>query len=344
MKKKILFVCDWTDHVENKKVLKALLDKDYSENYEWIVWSCKKKEDNRLLYRWYCYIKGAFYIIKNRRNYDAIFIWQQMVGFILFEILRIIPFRIHDIIFCTIITKSNFVFRHFRKHFVKSSLLKSKALIWPSLEMSNDAKKDFPEFESKNYYIINPLFDVIDINFPVDKELDDPYFRNGVFTAGKSERDFNIVIRAFRNTDIPVTIVCPDEYPITETNITSNIRILRFSKVSHEQYYALAGQAFCILISVTNEKSPCGQIIVNFAMANSKPIIATDCYGVRDFVENNVNGLLFKLGQSGEILNAYEKLKNDEAFSGSLIGNAKNTAKELSPGNFIEKVIKILEK
>ena len=162
-------------------------------------------------------------------------------------------------------------------------------MIWPTLEMSNEAKKDFPEFELKNHYIQLPLFDWVDINLPVDKELDNPYFNNGVFAAGKSERDFNIVIRAFRNTDIPVTIVCSDEYAFTETNITSNIRILRFSQVSHEQYYALACTAFCILISVINENSPCGQITVNFAMANSKPIIATDCYGVRSFVENNVN-------------------------------------------------------
>ena len=66
-----------------------------------------------------------------------------------------------------------------------------------------------------------------------------------------------------------------------------------------------------------------GQLIVAFAMDNSKPIIATDCYGVRDFVVNNVNGILFKVGQSDEILKGYEKLKNDDAFTNDLISNAK---------------------
>jgi len=112
------------------------------------------------------------------------------------------------------------------------------------IEMSDEVKIDFPEFAFKNHSVLVPSMDVIDTSIPVDKELDDPYFRDGVFTAGKSERDFNVVIRAFRNTDIPITIVCTDDYPITETDITSNIRILRFSQVSHEQYYALAGQAF----------------------------------------------------------------------------------------------------
>lgn len=343
MKKKILFICDWPDNVENVKVLQAIMDKKYSEGFEWIVWSCKKGADNRLFYRWYCYIKGALYALNNRKKYHTIFIWQQMVGYTLFEILRIIRLKVPDIVFFTIITQSNFVFRFYKNHFVKIALSQSKAVIWPSLEMANEAKNKFPRFEHKNHYTVTPLFDVIDVSFPIEKELDNPYFRNGVFTAGRSERDFNIVIRAFRNTDIPVTIVCPDNYAITETNITSNIRILRFSQVSHEQYYALAGQAFCILISVTDEKSPCGQLTVSFAMANSKPIIATDCYGVRDFVVNNVNGILFKVGQNDEIRMAYEKLKNDEGFTEMLVSNAKTTAKEMSPEIFIEKIIKIID-
>jgi len=343
MKKKILFLSDWPDNIENIKMLQNLLNNEFSGDYEWTVWSCKKKKDNSLIYRWVSYFSGAFYVIRNRRAYHAVFIWQQMVGYILFEIMRIIRFNLPGIIFFTIISDSNFLFRYFKNHFIRISLKFSKAVIWPSEEMANNAKKNFPEFATRNHFTINPLFDVIDISVPVARELDDPYFRNGVFTAGKSERDFNVVIRAFRNTDIPVTIVCPDNYPITETDITPNIRILRFSKVSHEQYYALANQAFCIVISVTSDKSPCGQLNIGFAMANSKPIIATEGYAVKDFVVDNVNGILFRVGHSDEIRQGYEKLKNDPAFTKKLIGHANNTAKEMSPAIFIKKLIKIIE-
>ncbi len=343
MKKKVLFIVDWPGNVENTKVLQSLLDNAYSEKYEWKVWSCKKGEDTRLFYRWYCYTKGALYIIKNRKKYDAMLIWQQMIGYILFELISIVPFKIPTVVFYTFIYNSDTIFRHFKKHLVTHALQHSKAIIWSSLATSNEVKIDFPKFEHKNHFTLMPLLDVIDTNFPVDKLLDVPYFRDGVFTAGKSERDFNIVIRAFRNTDIPVTIVCTDDYEITETNITSNIRILRFSQVSHEQYYALAGQAFCILVSVINEKSPCGQLIVAFAMSHSIPIISTDCYGVMDFVTDNENGLLFKAGNSGQIRNAYEKLKNNEPFRSRIICNAKKTVKEMSPEYFIEKLITFIE-
>jgi len=343
MKKKVLFIADWPDNLENKEALQTLLNKEYSENYEWTVWSCKKRKDNRLLYRWLCYTKGALYALNNRKKYHAIVMWQQMVGYILFEIVSIIRLKIPDIVLYTFIYNSSTRSKYFQKHMVKNALKHSKAIFWDSSEMAQEVKNDFPKFTLKNHSTLNPIMDVIDASLPVDKELDDPYFRNGVYTAGRSERDFNIVIKAFRNTDIPVTIVCCDDYTFTETNITSNIRILRFSQVSNEQYYALAGQAFCILISVLNEKSSVGQLIIAFAMDNLKPIIATECYGVRDYIINNKNGVLFKVGQSDEIRKAYEKLKNDEAFTNTLISNAKITLKEMSPGIFIEKVIKIIE-
>jgi glycosyltransferase involved in cell wall biosynthesis len=319
------------------------LDKDLSENHEWTVWSCKKKEDNSLIYRVYCYLKGALYILKNRNKYDAFFIWQQMVAFILFELLRIIKLKIPNIVTYTFIYDSRHFSLKYKDRLVKNALQNAKALIWASYEMANDVKKKFRQYEHKNYFDINPLFNVIDPNLQVEEALDNHYFRNGIYTAGKSGRDFNIVIRAFRNTDIPVTIVCPDDYPITENNITANIRILPFSKVSPEQYYALAGQAFCILISVDDEKSTAGHLLIMHAMANSIPLIATDSDGVKAYIEKNVNGLLFEFGQSDEIRQCYEKLKNDEEFREKIIKNAKDKAKSLSPYPFMERVLSIIE-
>ena len=226
---------------------------------------------------------------------------------------------------------------------VFNALKHSKAIIWDSAAMARDVKNEFPVYAEKNHSTINPILDVLDLNTPVDPALDDPKFSNGIFTAGKSDRDFDIVIRAFRDTDIPVTIVCPDDYKITEKITGSNIRILPFSMVNPQQYYALAGQAFCILISVTNEKSACGQLLVNFAMENEKPIIATDSYGVRDFVEDGENGVLFKIGKTDQIREGYEKLKNDKKFREKIIKNAKETANKMHPSYFVEKIIEVIE-
>lgn len=343
MKKKILFITDWPDSIDNSDIIQKLLDNSFSDNYKWTIWSCKKQTKNTVSYRWKCYFKGAFYAIKYRKQYDAIFIEQQMIGYILSEVRRIIRFTFPKLIVFTYIYNSDSIFKNYKKRMVKHALQCCHALIWPSSEMSSEVKKDFPKYAGKNFHTPTPVFDIIDTSCKVEEALDDPRFRNGIFSAGKSERDFNIVIRAFKNTAAPVTIVCPDEYPITETEISSNIRILRFSAVSHEQYYALAGQAFCILISLINEKSACGGLIINFAMLNSKPIIATDSASVRDFIENNVNGLIFPVGESKEIYNAYQKLINDKSFAESVAKNAKEIAIQTSPEYFIPKLISIIE-
>lgn len=342
MKKKILFVADWPDSFKNQAVLQALLEKKFSDRYEWTVWSCKKKTQSDVWYRWRCYFKAAFYIIRNRKKYDAIFIWQQMIAYILFEIRRFIPFKLPRTVFFTFVYNSETIFRNYRKHMVGSALKYTKGIIWDSEHIRDEVKKDFPKYADKNYYAVMPIFEVVD-DCDVDKSLDDPAFRNGIYTAGATERDFNIVIRAFKNTGIPVTIVCRNDYPITETVISSNIRVLRFSQVSHEQYYALVKQAFCILNSVTSEKSSGGLLLLHYAMIQSKPVISTNCVGIKDLLTDNETGLLFQLGQEAEILNAYQKLKNDPLLRNRLIENAKKAALIMSPEGFIPEVISIIE-
>jgi glycosyltransferase involved in cell wall biosynthesis len=342
MKKKVLFIADWPDSFENAPVLQALLNKEFSGEYEWTVWSCKRKIESGVWYRWRCYTKGALYAIRNRKKYDAIFIWQQMVAYILLELRRFLPLNIPPVVFYTFIYNSDSVFRKYKKHMVGNALKYAKGVMWDSEEIKDEVNKDFPRYSGKNYYTISPIFEVVN-DYPVDKSLDDPAFRNGVYTAGATERDFNIVIRAFRNTNVPVTIVCRNDYAITEKDISSNIRVLRFAQVSHDQYYALVKQAFCVLNSVINQKSSGGLLLLHYAMIQSKPIISTNCAGIKDLIVDNETGLLFQPGHEEPILHAYQKLKNDAFFAEKLIENAKKAAKKMSPQGFIPEVISIIE-
>ena len=343
MKKKILFISDWPDSFKNGAALQQLLDKKFSEGYEWTVWTCKKKVDSSVRYRWRCYFKGALYAIRNRKKYHAIFIWQQMIAFILFEMKRFMPVKMPPVVFFTFIYHdSATVFRKYKKPMVRQALKYSKGIIWDSEETLHAVRRDFPKYSLKNHYVPTPIFEVVD-EVRVTKLLDDPNFRDGVYAAGATERDFNIVIKAFKNTTVPVTIVCKNDYAITEKDIPSTIRVLRFSEVPHDQYYALANQAFCIINSVVNEKSSGGMLLLHYAMSRSKPVISTNCAGIRDLIVNGKNGLLFNLGNEEEILHAYEKLRIDPVFTKSVIENAKITASNMGPEGFIPQVLSIIE-
>jgi hypothetical protein len=343
MKKKILFISDWPDSFKNGVALQQLLDKKFSADYEWTIWTCKKETDSSVRYRWRCYFKGAMYAIRNRKKYDAIFIWQQMVAFILFELKRFMPIRMPPVVFFSFIyLDSETAFRRYKKPMVRRALKFSKGIIWDSEDALNAVKRDFPKYSLKNHYVPTPIFEVID-EVAVDKSLDDPAFKGGVYAAGATERDFNIVIRAFKDTDVPVTIVCKNDYTITEKDIPSNIRILRFSQVPHDQYYALANQAFCIVNSVVSEKSSGGILMLHYAMTKLKPVISTDCAGIKNLIVNGESGLLFNLGHEEEILRSYEKLKNDPLFTKSLIEKAKITANKIGSEGFMAEVLSIIE-
>jgi len=113
------------------------------------------------------------YAIRNRKKYDAIFIWQQMIAYILFEIKRFIPFKIPPVVFFTFIYNSDTIFRKYKKHMVGNALRYAKGIIWDSEEIADAVKTDFPTSGSKNHYVPTPIFEVVD-DVPVDKSLDDP--------------------------------------------------------------------------------------------------------------------------------------------------------------------------
>ena len=113
-------------------------------------------------YRWRCYIKGAIYAIRNRKKYDAIFIWQQMVAYILFELKKILPFKIPPVVFFTFIYNSDTVFRKYKKHMVGNALRYAKGVIWDSEAIRDEVKKDFPKYSEKNHYTVTPIFEVVE--------------------------------------------------------------------------------------------------------------------------------------------------------------------------------------
>ncbi|MES1181880.1 MAG: glycosyltransferase, partial [Flavobacterium sp.] len=84
-------------------------------------------------------------------------------------------------------------------------------------------------------------------------------------------------------------------------------------------------------------------LMLHYAMIQSKPIISTNCAGIKDLIINNENGLLFQPGQENEILQAYQKINSDQLFREKLISNAKKTAIKMSPHGFMTMVKSIIE-
>lgn len=343
-KKKILFVVDWKDFPNE---IKSVFKEGRFLDYEWHVYNCIlfKKLNSNILERYLEYFLAVVYILINKNKYDNIVIWQQMIGFILsiFPRLKKHP----KIIITTVLYSPSKVTKGSIRLFLLSRALKnSDALLYYSEDMANDVKKTFPIYANKVYSTYIPIFKKAFSSSQMPKlnyELD---IKKTVFSGGRSDRDFDTVIMAFRNTDIPVVIVCPDNYEFKKLNrITNNIKILRYSEISSSEsaYYAIVSSSFCVVISLQNEFSSCGQLLFSYCMENKIPIIASDCYGTRDYVKNFENGLLVPIADPKAFLDAYNILYNDTTLKQKLVNNSKIIADKMTFNNYLNKVIEIIK-
>ena len=342
-KKKILFVVDWKDFPN--EINSVFTDNQFLD-YEWHIYNCIlfNKFNSNLLKRYLEYFFAVFYILVNKNKYDNIVIWQQMIGLILSLLPRLK--KTPRIIITTLLYSPSKVSKGSIRLFLLSRALKnSDALLYFSVDMANDVKKSFPVYADKVYSTYIPIFKktfasprMPDINYELNIE-------KTVFSGGKSDRDFDTVIMAFRNTDIPVVIACPDNYEFKRLNqATDNIKILRYSEIfsSESAYYALVNASFCVVISLQNKFSSCGQLLFSYCMEHKIPIIASDCYGTRDYITNFENGLLVPIADSKAILEAYNTIHKDTRLRQKLVNNSNIIAEKMTFKNYLKKIIDII--
>lgn len=337
---KTLLVVDWNE-LEMDYCVPIINNSKFGETIK--IWNCKKKKifSNPFFQRYYEYISAVAFILQHHKKYTHIVLWQQIIGFM----LALLPTKKihHKTIITTVLyseksTKHNII----KNYIFRNSIKKVKALLYYSKEMYNEALVNFKQYNKKFYYTNIPILFSSEVKLSKSQysTLIDP--NQTIFCGGSSDRDFETVILAFRNTKIPVVIVCPDKHLISNINLlTNNIKVLRYSEVSNSEYYYLAHKAFCILIPLKKESSSCGQLLFSFAMNNNKPIIASDSQGVRGYIKHKFNGLLVSVKNSVEIRKAYTSLIDNKKLKEMLCKNSKDIAKKMSLNNYLHVINKI---
>ena len=332
----MLIIGDWNYSQMNQ------LDCFQDENLS--IWNCKQKVlfKNRFIQRYYEYLIALIFYFKNQKKYDHIIFWQQILGYL---VSLLFPSSLtKKIIVSTILYSPKNTNKHgIKRLLLKISLRKSMGLLYFSEGMASDSKENFPQYSHKIYSTLIPIIGETKKNVDISKfgDLDD--LKKTVFCGGQSDRDFNTVIMAFRNTNTPVIICCPDDYVITKINlITKNIKVLRFSYVSASEYYSLISKCFCVVISLKSEYSSCGQLLFSFCMKNSIPIIASNCFGTRDYITNNKNGLLVPINDSKSIKKAHQKLLENKKTRLDLVKNSKEISNKMNFENYLKIIYQII--
>lgn len=146
-----------------------------------------------------------------------------------------------------------------------------------------------------------------------------------VFAGGSSDRDFDVVIEAFREGSIPVTIVCREDQRFRHPGPAGAHFIVRRG-VSETEYHALAAAAGVVVVALKSASSGCGQLLLSFCMRHGIPLIATDSCGTRDEVIHGRTGWLVPAGDAQALRQAYERLAADPGLRDRLVHNARARA------------------
>jgi glycosyltransferase involved in cell wall biosynthesis len=136
-----------------------------------------------------------------------------------------------------------------------------------------------------------------------EEELAPATETGGVFAGGDSLRDYRPLVEAARGLPVEVTIATRRTDGFAGS-LPANVRI---GPMSHEQYTTrLRASPIVVVPLVPTRERSAGQTTYVNALALGKLVVATDCLGVRDYVQPNETGLLVRPGDAGELRKALE--------------------------------------
>lgn len=148
---------------------------------------------------------------------------------------------------------------------------------------------------------------------------------NYLFSAGKTGRDFAVLIQAVRNLDCSVVIVS-DQNSIQGTEIPSNVKLLL--DIPYSKYLELLFDCRAVIVPLKPLVKSTGQVVILEAMALGKPVIATETVGTVDYIRSGINGILVPPADPECLNTAISQLLTDPTFCRYLAENALQTVKE----------------
>lgn len=156
----------------------------------------------------------------------------------------------------------------------------------------------------------------------------------------KNHKQMIEAVEILRNRNIDVKVLCLDtgslfdkvKQEIKNKNLENNIHMLGFRNDVNE---IICASDIGILMSY-REGLPRN---IMELMACGKPVIGTNIRGIKDLIQDNVNGYLVNIGDSKETANKIEKIYREE----KILKNMSLKANEIIKDYSVEKIINQLE-
>lgn len=160
-----------------------------------------------------------------------------------------------------------------------------------------------------------------DIVNPVVVNTHDGY----VLSAGKTGRDYQVLMDAVEGLDVKVIIVSDDHHAIG-LRVPANVQLL--VNIPYDEYLELLRNCWFVVVPLRKVVKSTGQVVILEAMGLGKPVIATETTGTTDYIETGVNGILVPLENPTALKAAIMNLMSDVDFYSRLAVAGLDTVKK----------------
>lgn len=144
-----------------------------------------------------------------------------------------------------------------------------------------------------------------------------------IVAVGRSNRDYEFLIKALRNTSYELYIICDNMKECTKQN---NIHVLR--NCYGDEMINFMTQSFCV-VPLKDANMSDGQLVILQVLSLGKPIVVTSSKGIEDYIENGKNGLVIEKTPQ-DLYDALNQLKDEKIYNGISLNARKSFEKEFS--------------
>lgn len=323
------------DNSEDKIIeFKESLEKETNMQWQTCINVSNKLRKNSLdeIIRYFKYFMFPLKIFFSRKKIENIVAWQQFYGIIYAFYCNIFKVKkTNTLTIMTFIYKQkkflgklyfNFVKYAIDNKYVDNIIVFSKNEIDYYSKIFKMPKEKF-QFENLG---INKI--------KIKKEYNE---NNYIIAPGRSNRDYEFLIKAIENEKYNIKIIC-DELPNEKYK---NIKI--YNNIMGDNYYSMLNNAYCVIIPLKDENISSGQLVLLQAMQLKKPIIVTEANGINDYITNGYNGFIIKKSKE-ELLKALKKLDNPEIYKMISDNAYKEYMEKYSLSKLGENIGKIIKK
>ena len=294
---------------------------------EWIV---KEKSTNRLLggrllnvVRFLWYFLFPLQIVAQRHDYDKIIGWQQFYALNYAFFCRLFALKkVNDVTVMTFIYRKKEGLVGKLYHWYMNYIVTSKYI-----DRFICFAKEECEYYSNVFNVAKEKFIFVPLGCKMAKaDIKDD---RTVFSAGRSNRDYDFLIDLMKTFQTRVIIAC-DSY--RRKDIPSNIEIL--NDCYGQDMVGLMAKSHCVVVPLQDLKVSSGQLVVLQAMSLGKPVICTKSDGIKDYVVDGETGFLVDNTRK-EWFDALEKMYKDKCYYDRM----SKAAFELYQKEFTEKAM-----